>query len=116
MTMAEAPHVFSIPAGVPFLAVLAEALLDGRLVPIPTRDDPLALAGVTVLLPTRRAVRAFREVLIRHLGGEAAILPVIRPIGDVDEEEHLLDAERRDRRPSGWRCRRRSDACRASSR
>ena len=30
------------------------------------RDDPLALAGVTVLLPTRRAVRAFRDVLIRQ--------------------------------------------------
>jgi ATP-dependent helicase/nuclease subunit B len=83
------PRVFTIPAGVPFLETLAEALLSGRLVPF-DRDDPLALAGVTVLLPTRRAVRAFREVLVHHLPGDAAILPVIRPIGDVDEEEHLL--------------------------
>ena len=73
----------------PFLDTLAEALIAGRLVDF-DRDDPLALAGVTVLLPTRRAVRAFREVLVRHLDGEAAILPTIRPIGDVDEEEHLL--------------------------
>ena len=83
------PRVFTISPGVPFLATLAEALTAGRLVEF-NRDDPLALAGVTVLLPTRRAVRAFRETLVRHLKAEAAILPTIRPIGDVDEEEHLL--------------------------
>lgn len=90
--MAAPRNVFSIPAGAPFLTVLAEALLDGRLGPLPApAEDPLALAGVTVLLPTRRAVRAFREVLVHRLGGAAAILPVIRPIGDADEEDHLLD-------------------------
>ena len=55
------------------------------------RGDPLALAGVTVLLPTRRSVRAFRDVLVERLGGDAAILPAIRPIGDIDEEDQLLD-------------------------
>jgi ATP-dependent helicase/nuclease subunit B len=85
------PRVFTIASGAPFLATLAEALLSGSLVPLDA-DDPLALAGLTVLLPTRRAVRAFRETMIARLGGAAAILPVIRPIGDIDEEDHLLDA------------------------
>ncbi len=89
MAAERVPRVFTIPAGVPFLDTLAEALVGGRLVEF-DRDDPLALAGVTILLPTRRAVRAFRETLQRHLKAEAAILPTIRPIGDVDEEEHLL--------------------------
>ncbi len=89
MTKTRVPRVFTIPAGVPFLDTLAEALTAGRLVDF-DRDDPLALAGVTVLLPTRRAVRAFRQTLVRHLKAGAAILPTIRPIGDVDEEEHLL--------------------------
>ena len=84
------PRVFSVPAGAPFLAVLAEALLSRQLVAF--GDDPLDLAGVTILLPTRRSVRAFRDELITRLGGEAAILPAIRPIGDIDEEEHLLSA------------------------
>ena len=84
------PRVWSIPAGAPFLPTLADALLDGTLIPSPG-GDPLALADVTVLLPTRRSVRAFRDVLADRLGGDAAILPVIRPIGDVDEEERLLD-------------------------
>ncbi len=83
------PHVFTIPPGVSFLDTLAEALLTGRLVDF-DRDDPLALSAVTVLLPTRRAVRAFRDVLVRHLPADAAILPILRPIGDVDEEAHLL--------------------------
>ncbi|MEO8669375.1 MAG: double-strand break repair protein AddB, partial [Bauldia sp.] len=84
------PRVFSVPPGASFLKVLADALLAGYLVTF-DRTDPLALAGVTVLLPTRRSVRAFSDVLIARLGGEAAILPAIRPIGDVDEDEQLLD-------------------------
>ena len=77
------PKVFTIPAGAPFLPALADASFQGgwRACRLP---DPLALADVTILLPTRRAVRALREVFIARLGGEAAILPAIRPIGDVE--------------------------------
>ncbi len=89
--MAARPNVFTIPAGVPFLPTLADAVLAGRFGALPGLGaDPLALAGVTILLPTRRAVRALREAFLKRLGGAAAILPAIRPIGDVDEEEHLL--------------------------
>jgi ATP-dependent helicase/nuclease subunit B len=87
----KAPAVFSIPAGAPFLTTLADALLDGRLGAIPgLGTDPLALAEVTVLLPTRRAVRAFADILLARAPAGALVLPNIRPIGDVDEEEHLL--------------------------
>src|SRR5258708_10266753 len=89
-TAATRPRVFTIPAGAPFLPTLADALVSGRLAPLAS-GDPLALADATVFLPTRRAVRAFREALVERLGGAAAILPRIRPIGDVDEEDHLLD-------------------------
>jgi inactivated superfamily I helicase len=56
------PRVLNIPAGVKFLPALAEALLSGRLVPgfVPN-DDPLALADVTIYLPTRRAARELRS-------------------------------------------------------
>ena len=84
------PRLFTIPAGAPFLPTLADAILAGRLAPPPNPGDPLALADVTILLPTRRAVRALRAVMAERLGSDAAILPAIRPIGDVDEEDHLL--------------------------
>ena len=83
------PRVFTIPASAPFLPVLIRALLDGRLVPgFPASgDDPLRLAGATLYLPTRRACRLARDAFLAALDVEAAILPHIVPIGDVDEDE-----------------------------
>jgi ATP-dependent helicase/nuclease subunit B len=85
-------RVFSIPPGVPFLPALATALLDGTLVPgFDLRADPLALADTVIYLPTRRAARALERVFLDALGGEAALLPRIAPLGDVDED--VLAAE-----------------------
>jgi ATP-dependent helicase/nuclease subunit B len=83
------PRIFTIPASAPFLPVLIRALLEGRLVPSfpEPGSDPLRLAGATLYLPTRRACRLARDVFLDSLGAEAAILPRIVPIGDVDEDE-----------------------------
>jgi ATP-dependent helicase/nuclease subunit B len=80
-------RVFSIPASTPFLPTLTEALLDGRLVPgFAPRNDRLALASATIFLPTRRAARALGHAILDALGTDAALLPRIVPLGDVDEE------------------------------
>jgi len=81
-------RVFNIPASAPFLPALIQALVDGRLVPgfAPGRD-PLALASATLYLPTRRAARLARDVFLDVLKTDAAILPRIVAIGDVDEDE-----------------------------
>lgn len=78
------PKVLTIAAGRPFVEVLARGLL--------TRHgaDPLALAQVKVLLPNRRAVRALRDAFLRVTDGRALLLPDLRPIGDVDEDELAL--------------------------
>ncbi|WP_238123719.1 MULTISPECIES: double-strand break repair protein AddB [unclassified Xanthobacter] len=84
------PRVLSIPFTAPFLATLARALLDGRLIegyaPRPNAGDPLALASATVFLPTRRACRLFTEALLREARTDALLLPRIVPLGDVDED------------------------------
>lgn len=49
--------------------------------------DPLALADVLILLPTRRSVRALREAFLRASGGHPTLLPRIAPLGDVDDGE-----------------------------
>ena len=54
--------------------------------------DPLALADVRILLPTRRSVRALQDAFLRASGGKALILPRLLPLGDVDEPELLLGA------------------------
>jgi ATP-dependent helicase/nuclease subunit B len=82
------PRVFSIPPAVAFLPTLAEALNDGRLVPGFRFDgDPLALADAMIYVPTRRAARELRGVFVDKAGGRSAILPVIRPLGEFDEDE-----------------------------
>src|SRR5512138_1023642 len=85
--MSASPRVFTIPSSAPFLSTLARALLDGELVAgFAPRRDPLALAGATVYLPTRRASRAFAEAILSALGTESTLLPRIVPLGDTDED------------------------------
>ncbi len=82
------PNVFNIPASVPFLPALIDALRQGKLVPgFPASNDPLELCRATLYLPTRRACRLARDVFLEKLDGDAAILPRIVPLGDVDEDE-----------------------------
>lgn len=79
-------NVLSIAPGLPFLRTLAEAVLDGRVLRGQrAAADPLALADVTIFVPTRRAARALAAEFARALGGAAAILPMIRPLGEADE-------------------------------
>ena len=53
----------------------------------PAIGDPLELARATLYLPTRRACRLAREVFLDTLDGDAAILPRIVALGDLDEDE-----------------------------
>ncbi len=81
-------NVFNIPASAPFLPALIDALRAGKLVPgFPAGGDPLALARATLYLPTRRACRLARDVFLDALDGNAAILPRIIALGDLDEDE-----------------------------
>ncbi len=82
------PRVFTVPPSAPFLPTLIRALVEGRLVPgFSAADDPLALASATIFLPTRRACRLAQELFLDVLGGTAAMLPKLTPLGDIDEDE-----------------------------
>ena len=81
-------RVFSVPVSVPFLRTVIAALIDGRLVDgFTARAQPEALAQATLYLPTRRAGRLAREIFLDVLGKDAAILPRIVALGDIDEDE-----------------------------
>ena len=58
-----------------FADELAQGLLAGY------RDDPLALAEVLVLVPTRRSVRSLREAFLRACDGKPTLLPQMVPLG-----------------------------------
>ena len=78
-------NIFTIAAGAPF----ADTLVRGILTRIDT-SDPLALSRTTIYLPTRRGARALSESFARAMGG-AALLPDIHALGELDEDEFLLD-------------------------
>jgi ATP-dependent helicase/nuclease subunit B len=84
------PRVFTIPASAPFLPTLIEALRSGKLgfakLGLAMADDPLALASVTLYLPTQRACWLMRDAFQQKFDSPA-ILPRIVPIGDIDEDE-----------------------------
>ncbi|HEY2531529.1 MAG TPA: double-strand break repair protein AddB [Xanthobacteraceae bacterium] len=79
------PRVYTIPPSAPFLPTLIEALTNGEL-GFAARE-PLALAAVTLYLPTRRACRLARDAFLDVLNIDAAILPRIVAIGDIDADE-----------------------------
>jgi len=76
-----APRIVSIDSSVAFVDALAARLLDH------TGADPMKLAEMRILLPTRRACRALAEAFLRQGGGKAQLLPSMTPLGDIDEEE-----------------------------
>lgn len=78
----ERPSVFTLPASAGFLPALAQTLSQAF-------PDPADLSALTVLVPTRRAGRELAEAFAQARGeaGGVALLPMIRPIGDVDADE-----------------------------
>ncbi|MET3842450.1 double-strand break repair protein AddB [Bradyrhizobium sp. OAE829] len=81
-------RVFSVPVSVPLLRTVIAALVDGRLVDgFEARNNPLNLAQATLYLPTRRAGRMAREIFLDEMKTDAAILPRIVALGDIDEDE-----------------------------
>jgi ATP-dependent helicase/nuclease subunit B len=88
------PSLYSIPPAAPFLSTLVEALLFGNLVPgFKPADDPLALSGVTIYVPTRRAARALQAEFVARIDQKALLLPKILPLGDIEEEQFLFEPQ-----------------------
>jgi ATP-dependent helicase/nuclease subunit B len=83
-----APRLRAAPASAPFLDVLADAMVAALV----RADDPFALSDALVLLPNRRAARGLIDAFQKRLGG-AAILPAIRPLGDLDEDPQVWGAD-----------------------
>ncbi|MGF9695074.1 double-strand break repair protein AddB [Rhizobium sp. 0TCS1.26] len=86
-------RVLTIPPAAAFLRTVAEALCDGTLLPSFRHDpqDPLSLSKVTIYVPTRRAARVLRSEFLDLFGGRSAILPIIRPLGETDDDSGFFD-------------------------
>lgn len=76
-----AAGLYTIPSWIPFVDALAQGVVDEY------RGDRLAMSGLTIFLPTRRACRALAEAFLRVTDGDATLLPRLRPLGEADEDE-----------------------------
>ena len=79
---APGPRWYAIEARRPFLEDLAAGVLDWL-----GDHPPETLSDAVILLPNRRAARAFTAALTRQTGGRAILLPQVRPLGDLEEDE-----------------------------
>ncbi|MBV6633577.1 MAG: double-strand break repair protein AddB [Alphaproteobacteria bacterium] len=85
--------VFTLPPTMPMLETIAHGIWQR------CQAEPMSLAQITIMLPTRRACRAMRAAFLELAadgdeGEEAALLlPILRPIGDVDEDELVLTGD-----------------------
>lgn len=77
-------NVFTIPPHEAFVDCLARGVMADA------GEDPLALASITILLPTRRACRSLREAFLRLSNGKPLLLPRLVPLSDLDEEDALF--------------------------
>lgn len=78
----DGPRWRAIPAWRPFLEDLAAGVLDWL-----GDAAPETLSDTTILLPNRRAARAFASALGRLAGDRPVLLPQVRPLGDLEEDE-----------------------------
>ena len=76
------PRWYAIEARRPFLEDLAAGVLDWL-----GEHPPEALSDAVILLPNRRAARAFTGALSRLAGDRPVLLPQVRPLGDLEEDE-----------------------------
>ena len=78
----DAPRWYAISAYRPFLEDLAAGVLDWL-----GDRPPEELSDATILLPNRRAARAFTAALSKLSADKPVLLPQVRPLGDLEDDE-----------------------------
>lgn len=76
------PRWYAIEARRPFLDDLAAGVLAWL-----GDHPPEVLSDAVILLPNRRAARAFTTALSKHSGDRPVLLPQVHPLGDLEEDE-----------------------------
>ncbi|MBR9826935.1 MAG: double-strand break repair protein AddB [Alphaproteobacteria bacterium] len=79
----ETPRVFTLP---PSTAVL-NALVRTLRARFDADRHPEALTSLLLLTPTRRAAKALGDAFAAEAGEGVALLPMIRPLGDIDVDD-----------------------------
>jgi ATP-dependent helicase/nuclease subunit B len=82
-------NFYAIAPTTPFLPCLADAVLDGRLLPNWPRDHAFWLSDITIYVPTKRARLALVDAFVERNGG-SQLLPNIFTLGEGDDAENAF--------------------------
>ncbi len=74
-------NIWTISSTQPFLQTLVQGLWDQ------SGQDAQSLSKMHILLPTRRACRVLQEAFLNFFDGHLHLMPDIRALGDLDEDE-----------------------------
>jgi ATP-dependent helicase/nuclease subunit B len=89
---ADVSRVFSIPVDMPFLDVLAENILAGKIiVEWPEKNDPLSLCRGTIILPTRRSAESLKKIFLSKY--KITFVPKILTLGELDFSENVEEIQ-----------------------
>lgn len=74
--------------------MLVESLLDGKLIEgFNPLENPLLLSTATIFVPNRRAARSLATAFMGAFEEEAVLLPDIKTLGDVGDEDFGISAD-----------------------
>lgn len=79
------PALFTVPPEKPLLSIVARHAL------MLAGEDPLRLADTLILLPNRRSCLRLNHIFGTLAERQPLLLPRIRPIGEADEMELMMD-------------------------
>ncbi|MBR2922792.1 MAG: PD-(D/E)XK nuclease family protein [Alphaproteobacteria bacterium] len=79
--------IFNVSSSNCFVEILAEKLLNDY------QNNILELSKVLILLPNRRAQRSLSDAFVKLNGMTPTLLPQMRAIGDVSEDEIMLSGQ-----------------------
>ncbi len=85
----DAPRIFSVPPGTPFLQCLAETLVEET----GAEGDPAALSDALIYVPNRRSARELAAAFHKAIGKPAFLPPEIRALGDLESQEPPVGTE-----------------------
>ncbi|MBP02447.1 MAG: double-strand break repair protein AddB [Rhodospirillaceae bacterium] len=77
--------IWTIPSTEGFTASLVDGLLAD------TKGDPLALANILVLLPTRRAARSLESEFLTKNNNKVVLLPKFLALGELDDDTNIFE-------------------------
>lgn len=89
MSQLQKPQIWTIRAGEPFLQTLIAAIDRGQLFPKLNWQDPLMWTNVTLMLPTRKAIKNLNANFHLYTGREVGFLPKMICLGEFENDDDL---------------------------